>query len=169
MTEPGSGPGSDQEVARLKAVHACVVIDTPRETSFDSIVFTAAQLFRVPMAMLAIVDEDRVWLKSSVGPLPKEWARRQSLCTLVVETGQMLVVEDTLADSRYSQVAMVGGPPNVRFYAGIPLLGPENLPIGTLSVLDRMPRTVPERARTQLQQLAREAQGLLKRRTPVEY
>ena len=169
MTEPGSGPGSGSEMARLKAVDACGVVDTPRETSFDSIVFTAAQLFRVPMAMLAIVTQDRIWLKSSVGPLPRAWPRHESLCSLVVDRNQMLVVEDTLIDSRYAQAPMVGNAPNVRFYAGIPILGPGNLPIGTLSVLDRHPRTVPERARIQLQQLAREAEDLLKRRTPLDF
>lgn len=169
MTEPGSGPGSEDEIARLRAVNACGVIDTPRESSFDSIVFTAAQLFRVPMAMLAIVTRDRVWLKSCVGPLPPEWPRHESFCTVVVDRNQMLVVEDTTIDSKYAQAPMVGNAPNVRFYAGIPILGAGNQPIGTLSVLDRHPRTVPERARTQLQQLAREAEDLLKRRTPIDY
>ena len=169
MTEPGSGPGSGDEIARLEAVTACGVLDTPRETGFDSIVFTAAQLFRVPMAMLAIVARDRVWLKSSVGPLPSEWSRHDSLCTVVVDRNQMLIVEDTLIDSRYSQASMVGNAPKIRFYAGIPIMGPGNQPVGTLSVLDRHPRTVPERARTQLQQLAREAESLLKRRIPIDY
>jgi GAF domain-containing protein len=169
VTEPESGPDSGDEIARLRAVEACGVMDTPREMSFDSIVFTAAQLFRVPMAILAIVGQDRVWLKSCVGPLSREWAREGSFCALVVDRNQMLVVEDALLDSRYAQTPMVGNAPNVRFYAGIPILGPGNQPIGALSVLDRLPRTVPERARTQLKQLAREAEQLLKRRAPTIY
>ena len=166
MAEPEPGRDTIDEQARLESVDACHVIGTPREPGFDSIVFTAAQLFRVPMAMLAIVARDRIWVKSHVGPLPNEWPRPKTFCTSVVEENVMLVVEDTLVDSRFAQMALVSTPPNIRFYAGIPILGPGNRAVGTLAVLDRTPRTVPERARIQLVQLGREAEDLLRRRAP---
>lgn len=141
------------------------MMDTPREAAFDSIVFTAAQLFRVPMAMLSFVGHDRVWLKASVGPLPREATVNNSFCATVVQTDELLVVEDTTIDGRFSEVSLVAEAPNVRFYAGVPLHGADNVPIATLSVLDRHPRTVPERAKTQLLQLAKEAEALLRSRS----
>jgi GAF domain-containing protein len=139
-------------------------MDTPREVAFDNIVFTAAQLFRVPMAMLAIVDRDRVWLKASVGPLPHEIAIENTFCATTIQTDEIIIVEDAVSDVRFSQLPVVTGQPNVRFYAGVPLHGPGSVAVATLSVLDRRPRSVPDRARQQLLQLAKEAEELLRRR-----
>jgi GAF domain-containing protein len=139
-------------------------MDTPREPAFDSIVFTAAQLFRVPMAMLAIIGNDRVWLKASVGPLPHEHAIDDTFCAVAVHTDDIVIVEDAINDARFSKLSIVARHPNVRFYAGVPIHGPGNVPVATLCVLDRHPRTVPDRARQQLLQLAKEAEELLRMR-----
>ena len=155
-------PQSEQR--RLAAVSACGVLDTPREPAFDNIVFVAAQLFRVPMAKLAVVAEDRVWLKASVGRLRQNIPRTEAFCPAVIERGELLVVEDALSDNRFTTLPMVATDPHVRFYAGVPLHGPERQLVGTLSVLDTHPRTVPERARNQLLQLALEAETLLNQR-----
>ncbi len=156
---------SRDEAARLEAVQACAILDTPREAAYDGLVFTAAQLFRVPMAMLAIVSEDRVWLKANVGPLPRDWPRKATFCATVVERDKVLVVEDATTDARFSDLLPVTDRPNIRFYAGVPLHGPGEQPVGTLCVMDHVPRTVPERARLQLLQLAREAEEMLNLRT----
>ena len=153
------------EQRRLAAVSACGVLDTPRETAFDNIVFVAAQLFRVPMAKLAVVAEDRVWLKASVGRLRQNMPLTDAFCPAVIEQGELLVVEDALSDNRFTNLPMVTAVPHVRFYAGVPLRGgPERQFIGTLSVLDTNPRTVPERARNQLLLLALEAETLINQR-----
>lgn len=154
--------GSPEECSRLRANVASTIMDESREPAFDSIVFTAAQLFRVPMAMLAIVGDDRVWLKASVGPLSHEHAIEDTFCAVAVHTDEIVIVEDATNDARFSKLSMVALPPNVRFYAGVPLHGPDNIPVATLCVLDRHPRTVPERARQQLLQLAKEAEELLR-------
>ena len=158
---------SPAEQRRLAAVEACEVLDTPREAAFDNIVFIAAQLFRVPMAKLAVVAKDRVWIKASVGRLPQNLPLNAAFCHTVVETGNVLVIEDALSDQRFAKFPMVAAPPHVRFYAGVPLHGPGAEIVGTLSVLDNAPRTVPDRARSQLLQLAREAEVLLSQRAPT--
>ena len=157
-------PGSPAEQRRLAAVAACDVLDTPREPSFDNIVFITAQLLRVPMAELAIVAENRVWLKASVGRLQQNIPRRAAFSPIVVEQAAFLVVEDALNDQRFARLPMVIDQPHVRFYAGVPLHGPQAQVVGTLAVLDNTPRTVPNRARNQLLQLAREAELLLNQR-----
>lgn len=155
---------SPAEQRRLAAVAACDVLDTPREAAFDNLVFIAAQLFRVPMAKLAVVAEDRVWLKASVGRLTQNTPRPAAFCPTVVEMDALLIVEDALVDQRFAQLPMVVDRPHVRFYAGVPLHGPQAQVVGTLCVLDNNPRSVPGRARSQLLLLAREAEVLLNRR-----
>ena len=159
-----AGQAYPAEQRRLAAVAACNVLDTPREAAFDNLVFIAAQLFRVPMATLAVVAEDRVWLKARVGRLSQNVPRLAAFCTTVVDLDDVLVVEDASADPRFALLPMVVGQPHVRFYAGVPLHGPEAEVVGALCVLDNTPRTVPERARAQLLQLAREAELLLNQR-----
>ncbi len=144
---------------------ACHVLDTARESAFDNLVFIAAQLFRVPMAELAIVADTRVWLKASVGRLVQDAPRGLTFCTAVVDQAQFLVVEDALADNRFANLPIVAEEPYARFYAGVPLHASDREIVGALGVLDINPRTVPERARAQLAQLAREAEILLAQRS----
>ena len=155
---------SSAEQRRLAALAACNVLDTPREPSFDNIVFITAQLFRVPMAQLAFVTENRVWLKASVGRLQQNVPREAAFCPAVIGLNALLVVEDAFTDQRFAQLPMVTAQPPVRFYAGVPLHGPQAQVVGTLSVLDNAPRTVPDRARNQLLQLAGEVDALLNQR-----
>ena len=144
-------------------------IGTVRETAFDSIVFTTAQLFRAPVAVLTLVGDDRVWRKAYVGPVGAESPRDGSVCDLFARLGELLVVEDATADARFAGLDLVIGPPQMRFCAGAPLFGPGNLVVGALCVLDRQPRSVPERQRTQLAQLANEASDLLRLRVPDDF
>ena len=157
---------SSNEGARLAALTACNVLDTGRETAFDNIVFTVAQLFRAPMAMLSLIDADRVWAKATVGPLQRQWDRHGAFCEAVLESAELLIIEDASADARFSRAPFVVDEPKVRFCAGAPLFGPNRLVIGALCVLDRHPRTVPDRQRSQLLQLAHEAGELLRLRIP---
>ena len=160
------GVAPKDEDARLAALKSCAVMHTPREAAFDHIVFTAAQLFRVPIAMLALVDDRVVWAKSQVGPMAQERPRAETICTQVVEAGQLLVIEDTTVDARFLHLPSLHEEPPLRFFAGAPLLGPDRQTIGTLAVFDHHPRTVSERQQAQLAQLAHEAGELLRLRVP---
>ncbi len=159
--------GGPDQLGRLRAAATFAIMDTPREAAFDSFVFTAAQLFRVPMAMIALAGHDRIWLKASVGPLPRESAFDDTICAVALRTGETVVVEDASADSRFANLPMVTHHPGVRFYAGIPLHGPQNIPVGTLAVLDLRPHGIQERTLQQLKQLAVEAEDLLSSRIPT--
>lgn len=154
------------EVGRLAALAACAVLDTPRETPFDNIVFTTAQLFRAPMAALTLVSAERVWVKAAVGPIDREWSREGSFCHQVIQSGDVTVIEDALADARYATFQCVAGHPSIRFVAGAPLRGPGRHFIGALCALDRLPRSISDAQRTQLAQLAVQASELLCLRVP---
>lgn len=154
------------EGSRLAALAACAILDTPRETPFDNIVFTTAQLFRAPMAALTLVDADRVWVKAAVGPIGKEFARASSFCQYIIESSAITIVEDATLDPRFAMLPIVTGGPRIRFVAGVPLRGPGGHLIGTLCAFDRQPRSVAHTQRVHLAQLAVEASELLCLRVP---
>lgn len=159
-----AGEGSRDEARRVAALDACSVLGTVREAAFDSIVFTVAQLFRVPMASLTLVDRERVWCKAAVGRLPMDVARLESFSQHVVDARELLVVEDATQDARFSSLPFVVEPPHIRFLVGAPLIGPNDQVVGALCAMDLLPRGAPERQQSQLLQLAHEGSELLRMR-----
>ena len=149
----------DREAARIRAVEACALLDTPREAQFDRLVFTAAQAFRVPIALFAILAGDRVWIKAGVGPSPHQLSRDLDFHRAVVNQGETLVVQNAATDARFSRLPGVVGAPHVRFYAGAPVRSADRLVVGTFCILDVRPRALPDRFRQQLDGLAREAEN----------
>src|SRR6202035_2213543 len=108
----------------------------------------------VPTAYISLIDSDRQWLKSSVGADFGPMARDASFCTHTVDQLQLLVIEDTLQDSRFSQNDLVTGPSKIRFYAGAPLITTDGYAIGALCIMDRQPRRLDTAQRHRLQELA---------------
>jgi PAS domain S-box-containing protein len=146
----------EHEARRVAALHRLGVLDTPAEALLDSLTRSAAAACETPVALINLIDHDRQWTKSEAGlpggaPMP----RSESFCTLVVETGQYLEVPDARQDPRVAGKSCVLGAPHVIFYAGAPLVTPEGHVLGTLSVLDHVPRAglAPAQRRV-LQELA---------------
>ena len=159
MTRTMAAP--HHETIRLAALEACGIMHTPREAGFDNIVFTAAQLFGVPMVTLNLVGVDNVWAKAAVGVARTTWQKRETFCNVVIETGTPLVVEDAALDPRFANLPSVTGRPHIRFFAGAPIYGPDQQAIGGLCLADLYPRMVPQGYLVQLQQLAIQAGELL--------
>ena len=152
---------SGHEALRIKAVTACNILNTRPEAVYDRIVFTAAQLLRAPMAMIAIIGVDELWLKARVGPLPYDWPRPRTFCETVRRCDIALIVEDAAADAQFSAFPCVVNRPFIRFYMGVPIHGPDRQVVATLCVLDSQSRGVSDRGAQQLQQLAYDAENLL--------
>jgi signal transduction histidine kinase len=142
------------EVERVAAVRALRLLDTPPEDRFDRITRLAQHLFDVPIAQVALVDADRRWVKSSVGAAPRTFPRATSFCSFAIDSGQYLEVPDATVDPRFAGSPAVLGPARIRFYAGHPIAAPSGHLVGTLCVLDRVPRRLTERQREQLGELA---------------
>ncbi|KAM3093057.1 GAF domain-containing protein [Phormidesmis sp. 146-12] len=128
------------EAARLDALHHYNVLDTPSESDFDEITELAAHFCDTPIALICLVDRDRQWFKSKVGLEVSETARQVAFCAHTILQSDLLVVEDALQDSRFANNPLVTSDPKIRFYAGMPLITPQGYPIGTLCVIDRIPR-----------------------------
>lgn len=142
------------EVERVAAVRALRLLDTPVEDRFDRIAEVARQLFDVPIALVTLVDLDRQWTKACAGHVMHDIPRDESFCSVAVATGKMLVVPDAATDPRFADLPTVRGEPYIRFYAGQPVAAPSGHLVGTLCVLDRVPRRLSDRQRRSLSDLA---------------
>lgn len=132
----------ENEDQRLAALRACQVLDSEPEPAFDRITALAARLFSVPIALVSLVDESRQWFKSRVGLDVNETPRGISFCTHAILSAEPMVVADAALDPRFRANPLVTGPPHIRFYAGAPLLNGEGLALGTVCVIDTVPRQV---------------------------
>jgi GAF domain-containing protein len=133
-------PASDPQ--RLQALRELLILDTPAEERFDKIVAFAASEFDMPIALISLVDENRQWFKSKLGIEACETSRDISFCAHALESKDFLVIENPLADERFSDNPLVTGEPHIRFYAGAPLMLPSGYVIGTLCLIDQKPRTL---------------------------
>ena len=130
----------DTEAARLAALGECKILDTPPEKAFDDITRLAAYICGSPIALISLVDASRQWFKSKVGLEVAETTRDVAFCDFTIKQGEVLIVPDTLTDRRFATNPLVTREPYIRFYAGVPLLTPEGHTLGTLCVIDYVPR-----------------------------
>lgn len=137
-----SPPIPANDVARVAALRALGILDTPPEPDYDDLTRLAAQICQVPIALISLVDADRQWFKARVGLDPAETPRELSFCAHAIAEPQndVFVVPDASADPRFADNALVTGAPHIRFYAGTPLVTHDGWALGTLCVIDRAPR-----------------------------
>ena len=143
------------ETARLEALGLYAILDTEPEEPFDSLARLAAHVCSVPIALVSFVDERRQWFKSRVGLDAVEIPRNVGFCRQAIRQDEVFVVEDTLTDARFADDPLVSCDPRIRFYAGAPLLTPDGHALGTLCVLDKVPRKLNAEQQQAMRVLAR--------------
>lgn len=151
-----SAPIPDNEQARLAALHRYRILDTEFEEGFDDFTKLASQIAGTPIALISLVDETRQWFKSRSGLEALQTPRDISFCGHAVDGHEVFEVPDTLEDERFFDNPLVTGEPLIRSYAGAPLLAKDGQAIGTLCVLDRVPRTLSVAQKSAMQALARQ-------------
>jgi anti-sigma regulatory factor (Ser/Thr protein kinase) len=149
------------ESSRLAALRRYRILDTDPEQSFDDLTLLASQICKTPIAAISLIDRDRQWFKSGVGMSLAETSRSIAFCSHAIEQDDILIVPDALGDERFRNNPLVVGAPGIRFYAGAPLITPEGHALGTLCVLDRVPRTLTTGQIEALAALRRQAQAQL--------
>ncbi|WP_323139832.1 GAF domain-containing protein [Massilia phyllosphaerae] len=162
---PGPHPLPVDEPARLAAVEASGLIDSPQENVFDRLTWLATQVTECPIALITVLDEHRQWFKSHIGVDFTETPRGWAFCNHAIVQDQPLMVEDAQSDTRFADNPLVTGSAGIRFYGGVTLRDGGGQPLGTLCVLDREPRRLRDRELKALEELATIASEELARRT----
>jgi diguanylate cyclase (GGDEF)-like protein len=153
------------ETQRLAALHRYAVLDSGPEQAYDDLTMLASAVCRAPIALISLVDRDRQWFKSAVGLSASETARELAFCAhAILQPDQPFEVPDAQIDPRFAGNPLVTGDPRIRFYAGAPLISPAGLPLGTICVIDRVPRRLSDIERNALQSLARQVVAQLELR-----
>lgn len=158
---------SADEAARLAALDRYHIVDTAPEPAFDALTRLAARICTAPMAALSLVEGDRQWFKSKLGLPFDETPRSISFCAHTILRPALLVVADTLNDERFAENPLVTDGPQIRAYAGAPLVTQHGQRLGALSVMDNVPRALDGEQRALLRILADEAMRQLDLRRAV--
>ena len=128
------------ESERIADLRALNILDTPREPRFDDLTDMVADVFDVPMVFLTLVDSDRQWYKSTCGIEVDSTPRDIAFCAHAIVESEGLVVPNAAEDARFADNPFVSGEFHLRFYAGVPLRGPNGKAIGALGLVDTKPR-----------------------------
>jgi sigma-B regulation protein RsbU (phosphoserine phosphatase) len=153
QTRPRS-PESKLEAARISAVRRYEILDSAPDEAFDEICRLTAQLLHVPVALVTIVDSDRIWFKSHYGVQDEQVPRDPGLCASTILQDDAWVVADAATHPAAKDNPLVSGAFGLRFYAGAPLKTPDGFNIGTLCVIDFAPRCITDQGVATLQRLA---------------
>ena len=152
------------ETARLAALRRYRILDTEPERAFDDLALLASHICQTPMALITLVDGERQWFKARTGIAETQTPRDVSFCAHAIQQHGLFVVADARDDERFRDNPFVTGGPHVRFYAGAPLVTPDGHALGTICVIDSVPRTLTADQREALDALRRQVEAQLELR-----
>jgi len=156
MERPLIAPYPDQEAERVEALRRYELLDTEPEAPFDELVQLAAQICQVPISLISLIDPLRQWFKAKTGVGVCQTSRDIAFCAHAILQRDLFEVPDALGDVRFATNPLVTGEPHIRFYAGVPLIDRDGHALGTLCVIDRVPKRLSAQQKQALMVLARQ-------------
>jgi len=158
-------PKHEKEEERLKYLESYQIMDTPAEDDFEELTSLAAAICEVPIALITFVDKDRLWIKSKIGLDVNQTDRNLSFCShAILDVNDVFLVEDASKDSRFADNPYVTSENGPMFYAGAQLKNGNNLPLGTLCVVDIRPRKLTAKQVHALKAISKIVMNLLEAR-----
>src|SRR5579871_4571290 len=154
------------ETQRLEVLRRYQILDTGPDEALNDFVEMAARVCETPMALITLLDERRQWFKARKGVTETETEREMALCEHALRSRDLLIVPDAQKDPRFSSSPLVKSRLKIRFYAGAPLVSPEEAALGTLCVIDQVPRTLKRSQARALALIASEVMAHLERLRP---
>lgn len=144
-----------KELERIGNLHKYEILDTPPDGYYDELTSLATKIFQVPIAIVSLVDTDRIWFKSSFGLDVDEIPRNPGLCSSAIMDDEVYIVEDARNDPRTMTNPLVAGAMGLQFYAASPLKSKEGFNLGTFCIIDKHPRSLSAKESSMLMQLSR--------------
>lgn len=141
---------------RIDALEEYEIMDSPPEEMYDDLTLLASSICNTPISLISLLDEKRQWFKSKVGITAPETPIEQAFCAHAVLNPEVFIIPDATQDSRFSENPLVTSAPNIRFYAGAPLITPKGVPLGTLCAIDTKPRKITRKQTDALVALGRQ-------------
>lgn len=163
-TQAEMSGGAHEEQERQKELESFQILDTPPEAEFDDFTHLASQICGTPIALISLLDPNRQWFKSRVGVEVSETPRSLAFCNYALSCNDVFEVADAQLDPRFQKNPLVTGEPCIRFYAGAPLETSSGNVIGTLCVIDKVPRTLTPDQKLALRMLSRQVVARLELR-----
>ncbi len=154
----------DNEILRLKELSELNILDTKEELEYDALTQLAASIGECPISLVSLLDEERQWFKSHYGIDARQTPRDIAFCSHAILQNDIFIVEDASIDVRFKSNPLVTSDPNIRFYAGIPLITAQGNALGTLCIIDTQPRKITESQKESLRLLAKQVVTLFKLR-----
>ena len=150
-----AAPLPQNEDERLAELLSYDVLDTEAEQLFDDLTALASQICETPIALISLIDPNRQWFKSRVGLDAEETSRDIAFCSHAILQSDVFEIPNATLDPRFHDNPLVTGAPDIRFYAGAPLITPSGHAIGTLCAIDSKPRKLTETQKASLQTLSK--------------
>jgi EAL domain-containing protein (putative c-di-GMP-specific phosphodiesterase class I) len=168
-TDTRETAADEREAERLAALQALNILDTPAEQVFDEFAKLAGSIIGTPIALVSLVDGTRQWFKARVGLEESQTPRDVAFCAHAIKWPDVFVVPDATKDERFANNPLVTGGPKIRFYAGAPLITAEGQAIGTLCVIDYIPRKFTAQQSEALRELSQQVMCQLELRHRVAH
>lgn len=163
-----SSPIPHNEEARLKELDELGILDTLPERAYDALTLLAARMFDVPITFISLIGAERQWFKSRIGLEAAESPRDLAFCAYTIMDTEPMVVPDTVLDQRFVDNPFVTAETPIRFYAGVPLVTESGSALGTMCVIDYVPREFTPDQQEALSALATQVMALFELRRTIQ-